>query len=352
MSNRKMSNQKNTETIPANQKCACGSSAIYAVFDQKDIISDKNEIDMNNAPQLRRVRYICSPTCASKLDAGGCFICGYIPDFGMPCSIKYREDYHQPVYAQETYVVCSVEHFKAVHAFLHHTAANISGKKIQYKCHACDKFTESDKYTCQRCNMIFYCSKSCLKRNYQPHKKECGKPKIITNPQLAIKCEKCKSAKCTKVIFDQDENQDNVDRTSTGARRVRGYCGYKCVDQIDFGGCILCGQPSVTELIYKVGYRKPGSNIDDDSDSIDHYYSTCSIAHYNIVDKMVSAGVDGKSKKYACIQCSKELQKIQRCSRCQAAYYCSRECQQQHWKSHKKICDSIASVTQKSENTK
>ena len=39
---------------------------------------------------------------------------------------------------------------------------------------------------------------------------------------------------------------------------------------------------------------------------------------------------------FTCHKC--ESASIQRCVRCKSVYYCSRECQRQDWKSHKKEC--------------
>lgn len=41
-----------------------------------------------------------------------------------------------------------------------------------------------------------------------------------------------------------------------------------------------------------------------------------------------------------CAQCGHDAEK--RCSRCKSEWYCSRECQVQSWKRHKKACDSIS----------
>jgi tetratricopeptide (TPR) repeat protein len=45
-----------------------------------------------------------------------------------------------------------------------------------------------------------------------------------------------------------------------------------------------------------------------------------------------------KKKKMYCVNCSEELSKIYRCSRCDVATYCGSACQKEAWKEHKKIC--------------
>jgi tetratricopeptide (TPR) repeat protein len=43
-------------------------------------------------------------------------------------------------------------------------------------------------------------------------------------------------------------------------------------------------------------------------------------------------------KTLRCVNCSKELTKVYRCSRCNVATYCGSACQKEAWKEHKKIC--------------
>jgi mitochondrial splicing suppressor protein 51 len=43
-----------------------------------------------------------------------------------------------------------------------------------------------------------------------------------------------------------------------------------------------------------------------------------------------------------CNKCGKELERLQRCSQCASVYYCSRECQKDHWKTHKIECATLA----------
>lgn len=42
-----------------------------------------------------------------------------------------------------------------------------------------------------------------------------------------------------------------------------------------------------------------------------------------------------------CVACGKNQEEIAACSRCRIAHYCSRTCQTQDWKKHKKICTKI-----------
>ena len=47
-----------------------------------------------------------------------------------------------------------------------------------------------------------------------------------------------------------------------------------------------------------------------------------------------------KKKKNTCLFCLKEVVGCSRCSRCETALYCDRECQVKHWPVHKNICMS------------
>mmetsp|Transcript_17567 Transcript_17567/g.42628 ORF Transcript_17567/g.42628 Transcript_17567/m.42628 type:complete len:203 (-) Transcript_17567:293-901(-) len=47
----------------------------------------------------------------------------------------------------------------------------------------------------------------------------------------------------------------------------------------------------------------------------------------------------------ACAACEKKLAVMKRCTRCRCTYYCSRECQVQHWSTHKAECSQTANAS-------
>ena len=51
-----------------------------------------------------------------------------------------------------------------------------------------------------------------------------------------------------------------------------------------------------------------------------------------------SSSSSSKKKKNTCLHCLEEVQGSSRCSRCETALYCSRECQVKHWPVHKNSC--------------
>jgi hypothetical protein len=53
--------------------------------------------------------------------------------------------------------------------------------------------------------------------------------------------------------------------------------------------------------------------------------------------KALRSQLEAKKGLY-CVNCSKEMSKIYRCSRCNVATYCGASCQKEAWKEHKKIC--------------
>ena len=51
-----------------------------------------------------------------------------------------------------------------------------------------------------------------------------------------------------------------------------------------------------------------------------------------------SSSTSKKKKKNTCLFCLQEVVGCSRCSRCETALYCDRECQVKHWPVHKNIC--------------
>lgn len=45
--------------------------------------------------------------------------------------------------------------------------------------------------------------------------------------------------------------------------------------------------------------------------------------------------------RFVCCTCEQTHMKTKKCSRCQAVYYCSRECQRRDWPTHKSICKPV-----------
>ena len=43
-----------------------------------------------------------------------------------------------------------------------------------------------------------------------------------------------------------------------------------------------------------------------------------------------------------CHSCGKSQTDIKKCSRCNYALYCNRECQKNHWESHKQMCNRVS----------
>lgn len=53
-----------------------------------------------------------------------------------------------------------------------------------------------------------------------------------------------------------------------------------------------------------------------------------------------SASSDGEERTEICLNCASPLEEEERmvCSGCMEAHYCSRDCQEQHWPTHKTVC--------------
>ena len=63
----------------------------------------------------------------------------------------------------------------------------------------------------------------------------------------------------------------------------------------------------------------------------------------NLNNELSSMSIDNShnnnnKKQYYCLHCLEEVSTTLRCSRCETAIYCGRECQVKHWPVHKNSC--------------
>ena len=64
------------------------------------------------------------------------------------------------------------------------------------------------------------------------------------------------------------------------------------------------------------------------------------LSSMNIDTSSSSSSKKKKKKKNTCLFCLQEVVGCSRCSRCETALYCDRECQVKHWPVHKNNCMS------------
>jgi len=69
--------------------------------------------------------------------------------------------------------------------------------------------------------------------------------------------------------------------------------------------------------------------------------SSASTSNDDLNNELSSMSIDNshtKKKKNYCLHCLKEVSTTLRCSRCETAIYCDRNCQVKHWPMHKNSC--------------
>ena len=68
-----------------------------------------------------------------------------------------------------------------------------------------------------------------------------------------------------------------------------------------------------------------------------------------IVGQSVDPSENTSVKSHWCNHCSEEryVNSLKRCGGCKAVYYCSNECQREHWHKHKVLCNAISFLAKK-----
>ena len=92
----------------------------------------------------------------------------------------------------------------------------------------------------------------------------CGDSKNIKTRKTKL-CDEC-NEKSKLTVFDIN---------------IRSYCEKHIPNVIEIGNCYVCGRPSSSEWIYRVGFGESEEN------TIDQYYATCGETHYKKIDTMI-----------------------------------------------------------------
>ena len=86
------------------------------------------------------------------------------------------------------------------------------------------------------------------------------------------------------------------------------------------------------------------STMNDDNGANAEKVSSSGNDDSDLSNELSSMTIDSssskKKKKNICLCCLKQVEGCSRCSQCETALYCDRECQVKHWPVHKNICMS------------
>ena len=70
-------------------------------------------------------------------------------------------------------------------------------------------------------------------------------------------------------------------------------------------------------------------------------------AKLQVLTEQVDKIIDYNANRQVCFCCGVKSENLKRCSKCQEAYYCSKDCQIVHWKkTHKKLCQHMETLSQ------
>jgi tetratricopeptide (TPR) repeat protein len=91
---------------------------------------------------------------------------------------------------------------------------------------------------------------------------------------------------------------------------------------------------TLTLLDYTLQRMSTGHN----ADALVLDLNTSDLEHTNVNMPVIKSTTNAKSENKQCHYCKKQDVKLMLCSRCKQAFYCSKECQLNHWKTHKLFC--------------
>ncbi|GBC02154.1 hypothetical protein RclHR1_04480018 [Rhizophagus clarus] len=214
-------------------------------------------------------------------------------------------------------------------------------------CKRCGKAStvEEGGGICSKCKLVFYCSRDCQKEDWKSHKKEC-KSTLSTLADVSI-------------AEGNNEIKDNSEIETKKNNDTCSRCGKTSVVEVGGGICSKC------KLVFycsrdcqKEDWKRHKKECNHSSvtttKSTSSRLADVSITETNNEIKD-NKEIETKKNDDVCSRCGK-TSIVEAgggiCSKCKSVFYCSRDCQKEDWKRHKKECNFNPATTTKSTSSR
>ena len=246
------------------------------------------------------------------------------------------------------------------------------------KCSFCGQASTTLK-NCARCRQAKYCGRECQQMHWKIHKRVCNvadktpqkkkstptedepsKSRLTTNNQSSDS-NKASKNHSEEVQYKPSKNiptQTEVTGSPVCMRCKKSahihcscgsvsYCSKECQTLELPDHSKECSQLADNSSTSELPNTSPDSKAQDHSD----YSETipASVTRQENPSEQLAQPVLGGTDK--CSFCGQASTTLKNCARCRQAKYCGRECQQMHWKIHKRVCNVADKNPQKQKST-
>lgn len=179
---------------------------------------------------------------------------------------------------------------------------------------------------CSGCGDKHYCSTECEKKDWNVHRFDCS---FVKRDNEEV-CSRCK------------ESKPYYKHTWKSCNRTARLCSDKCksdtklVELLTPLGCAVCSN-EITLGNYDFYVHEEHRQLVESKLIL--YEVTTLTCSYECRKKCLSK-LKKVNKMCVCGKIADEKQKFKKCSRCEYIFYCSTECQEKDWPTHKDMCNS------------
>lgn len=194
-------------------------------------------------------------------------------------------------------------------------SCKVSDPALDEKCGYCGKHCAETK-KCTGCKRIQYCSKDCQTNDWPTHRSDCkttisnkvSKPGSVARPSTGKQCV-----------------------SSVACKQLETVCNYCYSVSKALKKCIKCGEAQYCGKECQAKHWPIHKTICKKQSDYVGPHSTSMLSQLKSEDTVIAEST-------FCAYCGSSSGKLMTCGRCKLIKYCSKDCQEKHWKKHKITC--------------